>query len=103
MEKNFEITKVNVTILHRVGSVNHKPIPQYSKVARVTVYFILGNQKYYRKMFTIVSEPIDIEYSEREYWANTKLMVIDEVYENVTTFEDLDKYTKMLYEGIKNM
>lgn len=94
MKENFEIENVNVTIKHRVQSVNGNYLPGYSKLAMVTVYFKHNGSSWKTKIYVLISEPIDYEYSERRYYEEQRSMIEDEIFEMCSTYDELKKFQK---------
>ena len=102
MEKNFEITKVNVTVLHKIERVNYKWLPAYSELCRISVYYNQNGEKWRTTFYTLISEPIDIEGSIRDYYSSIKDGMADEIYYNCPTYDDLKKYKKECIEALNN-
>lgn len=94
MNENFKISKVNVTVLHKIQSVNGNLIPGYTKVAKAIVYFEYNDSKYRTNIYTLINEPIDIECSVRQYYSDMRDCVAEEIFNMCPTYEELKKYQK---------
>lgn len=92
MKKDFEITKINVTVLHKIQSVNGNWLPAYSVLSRATVYFKHNGSSWNTKIYVLIPEPIDYEYSERRYYSEQKDFIAEEIWEMCSTYDELKKY-----------
>lgn len=98
--ENFKITKVTVQVLHRIEKVNNKWLPAYSELVKSTVHFVHNDEKYTTKIYHLISEPIDIECSVKEYYRLQRDYIEEEIFDNCTAFDEIKKYKREQLEGI---
>lgn len=92
--KKFKITKINVSILHKIQSINGNWLPAYSVLVKSSVHFDYKGSSYRTNIYHLISEPIDCEYSERRYYSEQKDGIAEEIWYTCTTYDELKKYQK---------